>query len=87
MISALNIAEEVDLIKLKGLLNSVDYDPEQKLTDVLKIFENSKVKEKTLEKIDEFFKLSADSLIALNIPSEKKGELEKFAQSLSLRKR
>jgi geranylgeranyl diphosphate synthase type II len=82
MITALKTAGEEQHRALSGWLTAMDFDPEEKIFEVKKIFDSLGVKSKIEKMITEYYQTSLNSLKALNSPEKRKTELFAFAEYL-----
>lgn len=87
MITALKDAEEEHKNSLIKWLNVKEFDPEDKVKEVLGIFDSLNVKQKVEQIIQDYYKTSVESLDKLNTPKERKSELYAFASYLMERER
>lgn len=86
MIKALENGSPVQNKELTGWLTRKDFDPEEKISRVVSIFNALNIREQTESKIREFYERSLASLKQLNRPEERKSELYNFAAFLMDRK-
>lgn len=87
MITALKEANDKQRKELETWLAKEDFDPDQKVKEVIDIFNAVGVKQKVDSLISEYYKTSLNSLSDLNIPDDRKPELFKFAEFLMERKK
>ncbi|MEX0981854.1 MAG: polyprenyl synthetase family protein [Bacteroidales bacterium] len=87
MITALRDADEEDKNSLIKWLNVKEFDSEEKVKEVLDIFDSLNVKKKVEQIIQDYYKTSIQSLDKLNTPKEWKSELYAFARYLMERER
>jgi geranylgeranyl diphosphate synthase type II len=87
MISALKEANSEQRQELINWLTKADFNPDEKVNEVVKIFDAIKVKPKIEKMIGQYYKTSLESLEALNIPNERKTELFAFAEVMMERKK
>lgn len=87
MIKALDKASPTQKDELCTWLTQKEFDREEKISSVTKIFDKLKIKELTVKKIHDFYEEALASLDRLNRPSERKGELLNFASYLKTRNR
>ena len=85
MISALENATREDLRELKHWLKKEQFDPEEKIVAVKKIFDNYNIKELTLKKIHDYFYASRTELSKINVKQERKSVLLDFSDNLMKR--
>lgn len=86
MITALRDADEKQKKELTTWLNATEFDPEEKVKEVTKIFDQLNVASKVEKMISSFYKTALGSLESLNSPKEHKSELYDFAATLMERK-
>lgn len=87
MIMALREANEEQKKSLMNWLTVTDFDPEEKVSAVVKIFDALNIKSFTETMIRHYFDLSLENLKSLNRPEESKTELLKFAGFLMERQK
>ncbi len=87
MITALKDADEEQKDSLIKWLNMNDFDPEEKVKEVLGIFDSLGVKTTVEQIILHYYKTAVESLDKLNAPKERKSELYAFARYLMERER
>jgi geranylgeranyl diphosphate synthase, type II len=87
LIKALEQAEPEQYKNLQYWLNAKDYEPEEKIYAVTKIYNQLNIKQITEKKINEHHNLSLNSLNKVSVPDERKGELRKIADELIFRKK
>ncbi len=87
MITALREADEKQKADLTRWLGAVSFDPEEKVTEVLKVFDELKIKDAVEEMISKYYTLSNASLDRLNTHHERKSELYAFSEYLMTRER
>jgi geranylgeranyl diphosphate synthase type II len=87
MITALKEANDIQRKELESWLSKENFDPDQKVKEVIEIFDAVGVKQKVETLISEYYKTSLKSLGDLNIPDDRKPELLKFAEFLMERKK
>jgi geranylgeranyl diphosphate synthase, type II len=82
MITALKDADQEQKERLTEWLNAKDFDPDEKVREVLRIFDSLGVKAKVEQIVSEYYKTALESLDHLNTPRERKSELYAFARYL-----
>ncbi|MCF8346982.1 MAG: polyprenyl synthetase family protein [Bacteroidales bacterium] len=87
MITALREADEKQKAVLTRWLEAVGFDPEEKVEEVLRIFDELRIKDTVEKLISRYYLLSAKSLDQLNTPRERKSELYAFSEYLMKRER
>lgn len=87
MITALKDAGKEQKKTLLGWLDAENFDPEEKVQSVMKIFDELQIREKVEKIINRFYEASIKSLDNLNTPRERKSELYAFSEYLMQRKR
>jgi geranylgeranyl diphosphate synthase type II len=87
MITALRDANAAQKKTLTSWLTAKDFDPEEKVGAVLKLFDALHVKDKVERVINKFYQEALESLNHLNTPKERKTELFAFAEYLMERKK
>ncbi len=87
MISALREANEEQKKSLLNWLSVTDFDPEEKVSAVVEIFDALNIKSLTETMIHHYFEEALENLKNLNRPEESKAELLKFAAFLMERKK
>jgi len=87
MITALKAAGPEQSEALKKWLTASDFDPEEKVDAVIRIFDALHVKEKVERMINSYYQAALENLKKLNTPAERKTELFAFAESLMERKK
>lgn len=87
MISALEKVNEEDKKKLTDWLTKKDFDPDQKITEVKKIFDKYGVGDFTRSKIQEYFNSAMAKLEKIEVEPERKMVLKEFAGELMGRER
>jgi len=87
MIRALEKASPSQKEELCDWLVKKEFDGEEKISAVTRIFDKLKIKELTEQRIHDFYEEALASLERLNRPAERKGELFNFASFLKTRNR
>ncbi|MEN8158195.1 MAG: polyprenyl synthetase family protein [Bacteroidota bacterium] len=87
VIEALERATTSQKKELKGWLIKKTFKNDEKISAVTAIFDSLNIKERTEERIKEFYTLALSNLERLNRPDEKKSELYNFASFLMNRNR
>ena len=87
MITALKDSNADQKKSLTSWLTAKDFDPEEKVQAVLKIFDQLHVKQKVERVINTYYQTSIESLNHLNTPAERKTELYAFAEFLMQREK
>jgi len=87
MITALRDANTEQKKTLTGWLTAKDFEPEEKVQEVLKLFDALHVKEKVERVINNYYQEALESLNHLNAPKERKTELFAFAEYLMERQK
>jgi len=87
LITALEQAGEKDKEELIHWLSAEEFDPEEKVSQVVNIFDKLNVRSSVEKMINSYYKTSLCSLDALNSPEERKSELYNFAANLMERKK
>ncbi|MGC9342390.1 MAG: polyprenyl synthetase family protein [Bacteroidales bacterium] len=85
MISAMERSNEEDRVRLKDWLNKENFDPEEKVREIKKIFDNCSIKELTLQKIKEYFDAALNELDKIDVPDVRKKVLRDFSDNLMKR--
>ncbi len=85
MISALENAGKNELKELKHWLAKEEFEPEEKIAGVKKIFNSCRIKELTLAKIHEYFEASRSELNKINVEQQRKSVLIDFSDNLMKR--
>jgi len=86
MISALQLASGADFTELEKWLSKEKFDPGEKIEAVKTIFDRYSIREKTNEKIREYFENSMKELTKIKVDADRKKVLESFAENLMKRK-
>jgi geranylgeranyl diphosphate synthase type II len=86
MIKALERASGEEKEELKEWLTKREFDPVEKISAVVKIFNATDIKSKTENRIKDFYASALSSLDHLDRPEERKTELYNFASFLKNRK-
>jgi len=82
LIKALEIGTREQVETLKRLYADEDISPEEKITQVLKIFRELKIDVLTKEKVHEYSNHALDVLREIPVEEERKRELESFTRNL-----
>lgn len=82
MITALKDADPGQKERLTEWLNAKEFDPGEKVREVLRIFDSLGVKAKVEQIVSDYYKTALESLDHLNSPKERKSELYSFAKYL-----
>jgi geranylgeranyl diphosphate synthase type II len=82
MITALKDADKEQKERLIEWLDAKEFDPDEKVREVLSIFDSLGVKAKVGQIISDYYKTALESLDHLNSPKERKSELYSFARYL-----
>lgn len=82
MITALKDADPGQKERLTEWLNAKEFDPDEKVREVLRIFDSLGVKAKVEQIVSDYYKTALESLDHLNSPKERKSELYSFAKYL-----
>ena len=85
MITALRDAEADNANELRDWLNAKDFDPQEKVSSVTKIFDQLNIKSKVEEMISKYYRTALNSLEELNSPQQSKAEMFLFAETLMKR--
>lgn len=85
LISALESANDKEYDTIKYWINKPDFDKQEKITEIKKIYENLKIAEKTKEKILELHQIAIQHLSEIIIDNDKKSELLNLAQKMLYR--
>ena len=87
LISAMN-SKNANLVSvIKEWIGKVEFDKDEKIREITKIFNELKLKELTLGRIDHFFRTGLESLGKIPIPDNRKTELRALAGMLLERKK
>ncbi|KAA6325248.1 farnesyl diphosphate synthase, partial [termite gut metagenome] len=84
-IKALECANEFQTGEFKKWLKASDYDPQEKITAVIDIYNQLEIKEKCENKIQEYYTRALGNLEAVTVDSIKKIELKSLVQYLMRR--
>lgn len=87
MITALKDANDSQKQELTDWLTATDFDPEEKVEAVLKLFDALHVKAKVEQVINNYYQQAVESLNHLNTPAGRKTELFAFAEYLMERQK
>lgn len=87
MIIALQDANDLQKKELSKWLDAKDFDPEEKINAVVKIYDELDIKSKADNQINMFYKQALNSLHNLNSPQDSKTEILNFAENLMKRKK
>lgn len=82
LLNALKQANEEQSQQLHYWLNATEYQTEEKIASVIKIFNELEIKELTESKIMEYHKLSLDQMDKVRVSSERKNNLMEVAEKL-----
>ena len=82
-LKALEHTSGKDREKLSQLYADHSVDPDIKVKEVLKYFEDADVKRQTEEKIHEHYLLAREAFAAINVPEENKSILENYTEKLT----
>jgi geranylgeranyl diphosphate synthase type II len=85
MISAMERSNEEDRARLKDWLNKENFDPEEKVREIKKIFDTCGIKELTFQKINEYFDAALNELDKIDVPDSRKKVLRDFSDNLMKR--
>ncbi|HKK61338.1 MAG TPA: polyprenyl synthetase family protein [Bacteroidales bacterium] len=85
LIKALEDADEIQKKQLLQWLEAEDFDPEEKVKDVIQIFDSLNIREKIESRINELYETALEHLTKLNRPDDRKTELFAFAAYLMKR--
>lgn len=83
LISALNGASKKD--ELLGWINKTEYSEEEKIKAVTEIYNSLGIKEKTEEKVQEYYLKAIDALKLVKVEEDRKSELYALAKLLKVR--
>ena len=86
LIKALELADEKNKTALRNWISKTDFKPEEKIKEVIRIYNMCGIKELCEKKIEELFCQGMDSLEQLNVEEDKKIPLREFAFQLMNRK-
>lgn len=81
-LKAIECTSGEDRIRLKGFYTDPSIDPEVKIKEVLRYFEEAEVKRLTEEKIAEYYSLARKSFVALGVTDEKKAPLRIYTEKM-----
>jgi geranylgeranyl diphosphate synthase type II len=87
MIRALDLGSKDQKDALTSWLTRKDFDPQEKISAVMKIFNALEIEKFTREKVKTYYTAAIDSLRQLNRSEDRKAELYKFAEYLMNRKK
>lgn len=85
MISAMERSNEEDRTKLTAWLSKDKFDPDEKIREIKKIFNNCNIKELTLQKINDYFDSALTELDKIDVPEARKKVLKDFSHNLMKR--
>lgn len=85
MIRALQDANDKQGQALNTWLEARDFDPEEKIRDVVRIFDELKIRDKIEKRISDYYSSALEHLNILQSPEERKTELYTFAEYLMKR--
>jgi geranylgeranyl diphosphate synthase type II len=85
VIKAFEKAKGNDLLSLQKYFSGEEFDPEEKVSMVLKIFKNLDIKKSTEEQVHHFYTKALSNMADLNSPKERKNVLLEFSASLMKR--
>ncbi len=86
LIKAFELADTETLEKLKSWTEKKDFDRDEKVDAVKKIYQKLGVEKKSKAKMQEYFEKGMEALKNVSVPNEKKEELQKLAEQLMNRK-
>jgi geranylgeranyl diphosphate synthase, type II len=84
-IHALQEAKGKDLELLQHYFSSLDFDPEEKVSEVRKIYDKLGVKEATEKRINEYYEEALEYFKKTSAPQDKKSILKKFTDQMMQR--
>lgn len=85
LIEAQKRAEGEAKVALDGWLQKTEFDPEEKVTAVTEIYNSLGIRELTQSKVSAYFEDSANALRELDLPEERKGLVQNYADWLMAR--
>lgn len=86
LINALNLANAEQRAELEKWITAEDFDAEEKVAAVTRLYNAIGIPELAQKKVEELFDISLKSLDAVNVPEDRKSELRAFANKLLGRK-
>ncbi|HNW97466.1 MAG TPA: polyprenyl synthetase family protein [Bacteroidales bacterium] len=84
-IKALQDAKGDDLKKLQHYFSSTDFNAEEKVNAVKKIYDNIGVREATVKLINQYYEKALEYFKMINVPEERKNVLKKFTDQMMQR--
>lgn len=86
MISLMNLASAEDKDLIISILTKKDFIPEEKISEVLRLYNKYGVKELSQKKINDYFNLAIEKLSSIELPQNRKTVLMEFSEELMGRK-
>jgi len=86
LINALNLANAEQRAELEKWITAEDFDAEEKVAAVTRLYNAIGIPELAQKKVEELFDISLKSLDSVNVPEDRKSELRAFANKLLGRK-
>jgi geranylgeranyl diphosphate synthase type II len=87
LLSALNDADKDLRNDLNQWIASTSFDPQEKVSEVIKIYDRLNIREKTTEKMMSFFSAASKDIQSVNAPEVNKGALLELTERLMVRER
>ncbi len=82
LVKAIELASNEDLIIINNLLSEKDYSREEKIANMISVFNKLDIRTVVKTKMEYYYQLAMKSLEAVNAVSEKKKNLIEFAEKL-----
>ena len=82
LINALQLAGDEQRRELQGWIDAIDYEPEEKVKAVTRLYSEIGIPELAKEKINYYYDEAARTLAEVDLPAERKDVLWQFAQEL-----
>ena len=87
LISAFNQANDKQRAELESWIGKTDFDAEEKITAVTKLYNEMGIGQVAKEKMDYYYEQSKKYLAAISLPEERKSELKAYAAMMMKRQK
>ena len=85
LINAFNHANDAQCAELQKWVNAKEFDRKEKVAAVTRLYNEIGIDKMAQDKIAYYFEQSKKYLDAVNVPAERKEELQKYAQKMMKR--
>jgi geranylgeranyl diphosphate synthase, type II len=87
LLTAVEFSNQSDRAELMTWMNKKEYDQDEKLSSVIKIYNKNEVKERTEKEMEKYYNLAIRNLNSISVDQESKKMLSDLAQQLMIREK